>query len=127
MEAMLILSRVQGEAIVIGGDVRVEVAKIHTPSVRLRVSRLNQGESPSDIVPDCDGEVAGNISDFTLVKNEGQSFGINRTTVSVEQVTDNRVTLAIEPPGGVNVFGEEVWDALCKSEGAVRDDEASSE
>lgn len=116
---MLILNRVRGEAIIIGGEVRVEVTEVHPPRVRLRVSRLDRGELPSPVNPGCGGGVVGNIGDFTLIKQEGQSFGINRTTVCVEQITDARVTLAVEPSGGANVFGEEVWDALRKSTGLM--------
>jgi sRNA-binding carbon storage regulator CsrA len=112
MDAMLILERTPGQAIIIGDEVRVEVTEASFPKVRLRITRLMAGVRPRLVGPDNDDGVLANITDFTMIKHEGQSLGIGRSTVHIERVYGDRVLLAIEHGGDINVFGEEVWDAL---------------
>jgi sRNA-binding carbon storage regulator CsrA len=109
---MLILERTPGQAIIIGGEVRVEVAEASFPHVRLRITRLGSGVRPHFFGSGGDGEVVANIGDCTLTKHEGQSFGIGRSRVRIERVSSNRVVLVVEHDGDISVFGEEVWDAI---------------
>jgi sRNA-binding carbon storage regulator CsrA len=112
MDAMLILERTPGQAIIIGGEVRVEVTETSFPEVRLRITRLLAGVRPRLVGPGNEVGVVANIGDFTMIKHEGQSLGIGRSTVHIERVYDDRVLLAVEHGDDINIFGEEVWDAL---------------
>jgi sRNA-binding carbon storage regulator CsrA len=109
---MLILERTPGQAIIIGGEVRVEVTEASFPEVRLRITRLVPGMRTRLDGPANDGGVVANVGDFTMIKHEGQSLGIGRSTVYIERVYGDRVILAVEHGGDINVFGEEVWDAF---------------
>ncbi len=109
---MLILERTPGQAIIIGGEMRVEVTEASFPEVHLRITRLSSGVRPSLVGPGNDGGVVANVGDFTMIKHEGQSLGIGRSTIHIERVYDDRVLLAVEHGGDINVFGDEVWDSL---------------
>lgn len=121
---MLMLNRAPGEAIIIGGEIRVGIIEIQAPMVRLGFSRLDRNglplvESPAGREDDVD-DVTGQV---TLVQFEGQPIDVDGTTIRIEDITGDHVTLFIDPPGDVNVFGEEVWDILQKGESTDQDRE----
>jgi carbon storage regulator len=122
---VLILSRLRGETVVIGDDVRVTVADIRGHKVRLAVlapcgtavhreevyraiaEEIGGGPVPSG------GDLSGVYGNLVLTRKKDEKIRIaDDVTVMVIEVRGDKVRLGIDAPREVSVHREEVYNAI---------------